>query len=193
MTHSETLELIDKAKNGCSDSFQQLSCQYQDLFYKICHKYRIPLEKTGFSFEEVLEEKDNLLFKCVLSYDENKGSKFSTWLSNQSRYFCLNKMGRKVRGILDDEFDMTTLPVKVEEQYVESDCQKLIDELINSLEDDRAKSIFQIRYNTARKNLSWDKVAESLNISRVTARKIHNNALAQLREQLCERNLLTIS
>ena len=35
-----------------------------------------------------------MIYKSAMSYNENKGSKFSTWLANQMRYFCLNSMNK---------------------------------------------------------------------------------------------------
>lgn len=190
MTHTECLTLIDKAKSGCSDSFVALSNQYQDLYYKVCHKYRVPLENQGFSFDEVLEEKDSVLFKCISSYNETKGSKFSTWLSNQARYFCLNKIGRKNHKLtLDSEFDMENIPLPDEEDYVDNDRLELITNLIDSLKDSRAKRVFQLRYANGRKNLCWDKIANIMKISRITANKIHKDSLKLLREELAKKSL----
>lgn len=184
LNESDCLKLINASKAGSSESFTVLNDSYGDLFYKICHKYRISLERSGVSFDEILEEKENLLFKCVRSYDPSHGAKFSTWVANQSRYFCLNKLLKFKNQVKEDDFDFDTLGSLPENKNIDHDLLKKVEQIVNDLGDKRAFKIFKLRYGAERKNMGWKHIGKKLHISSVTARKIHNKALSLIKAKI---------
>lgn len=181
---ASSLNLISAARLGCSDSFIAIDRSYGDLFYKICHKYRFALEKNGVSFDEVLEEKYNLLFKCVRSFNPDKGSKFSTWVANQAKYLCLNKLAKFKNHLKEENFNFDTLPALPSINETDFEMVKVARGFIDNLEDRRAVDIFKLRYGADRKNLCWKNVGKKLKISSVTARKIHNKTLSLLKAKI---------
>ena len=59
------------------------------------HKYvpenmKAALNASGISIDDVIQEKEYLVYKSVMSYNPEKKVKFNTWLGNQVRYHCLN-------------------------------------------------------------------------------------------------------
>ena len=49
---------------------------------------------SGVHPEDVLSDKDYIIYKSAISYNPDYKIKFSTWLGNQVRYHCLNKINR---------------------------------------------------------------------------------------------------
>jgi hypothetical protein len=47
---------------------------------------------SGTHPEDISSDKDYLIYKSAVSYNPTKKIKFSTWLGNQVRYYCLNKI-----------------------------------------------------------------------------------------------------
>src|SRR5690349_20438133 len=76
-----------KSQND-SDSFLELKSRHEKLFYSICSSYCSKVRML--KYEDVIENCDFILNKAIQSYENNKKTKFSSWLGNQSRYFCLN-------------------------------------------------------------------------------------------------------
>lgn len=184
LSDAECSTLIKSSKEGSSESFIALTISYGDLFYKICHKYRTAMEKNGILFDEILEEKHNLLFKCVRTYDSSHGAKFSTWVANQTRYFCLNRLLKFKNRIKEDNFDFDTLSSPIDEKRFDPELLKGVESFIKSLEDSRSAEIFKLRYGAERKNTGWREIGKKLHISSVTARKIHNKALSLIRAKI---------
>lgn len=183
-TDAECISLIQSSKEGSSESFEAIDSLYGDLFYKICHKYRIALERNGIPFDEVTEEKHNLLFKCVRSYDLSRGAKFSTWVANQTRYFCLNKLLKFKNQVKEDDFDFNTLSSPVKDSFVDAETLNGAESFIKELKDKRAIEVFKLRYGSEKKNTGWKSIGKKLHISSVTARKIHNKALSLIRAKI---------
>ena len=66
-------------------------------------KYAGGLIKNSVILNDILQQKEYVIYKSAMSYNPDKGSKFSTWLANQMRYFCLNSMNKNRLVATEDE------------------------------------------------------------------------------------------
>ena len=104
MERKTDLELIDRVKEkNCSDCLQELINRHSPLCYDICKKYSHVFPANGVRAEDVMLEKNYLIYKSAMSYKQDKKTKFSTWLGNQMRYLCLNSINKNRLIATEDE------------------------------------------------------------------------------------------
>ena len=98
------VSLISRVKReNCEESLKELINRHSALCYKVFFKYSNMLNSYGIDFNESIKEKDYVVYKSILSYNPDKKTKFSTWLGNFTRYYCLNLVNqRKGQITLED-------------------------------------------------------------------------------------------
>lgn len=176
------LDLVKSVKlNGCSGCFCKLIEAHSNLFYKICNRYIHALTRCGISKEDVFDNKNFIFLDSVVTFEECKGSKFSTWLANKSRYFCLNLISSRKRMV---NFTNDEIKQAIENKsFSQGDGKKFDEEfsyvmfLLGSLKDKRIKQIFQLRYLEGNKKIKWKSIASKLNISVQTAINLHSRGV----------------
>ena len=98
-------ELVIKVRDSnCNTSLKTLIHKHSALCFDICKKYSNAISKNGLRVEDVTQEKEFIIYKSAMSFNPDKGAKFSTWLGNQIRYNCLNKINKsRPHMLLEDE------------------------------------------------------------------------------------------
>tara|TARA_Y100000310_G_C20687347_1_gene819951 strand:+ start:3188 stop:3640 length:453 start_codon:yes stop_codon:yes gene_type:complete len=133
-------------------------------------------------YNDVVSEKELLVYKSALSYNPEKKAKFSTWLGNQVRYHCLNCVNKNRLLPVDDEF--LSHVIHKNQPDPEESLSEQVDYVINLLsqtKDNRVRKIFQIRYfSNPRKKTPWSSVAKKIGISTQTAINLHNKTIKML-------------
>lgn len=186
-------QLIKKIKNHrCSDSLKQLENMHGGLCLKIIKKYLSQLNHKNFSIEDLLKDKAYVVYQSALSFDPKRKIKFSTWLGNQIRYYCLNMINKNKNHLCLDDENIKFLVEKkqIEENHSEIDKSKIeyIFNLIQNMKDKRIEKIFKLRYFGARKLKSWNEIGKKLHISTQTAINIHNKTLGFLNKKITSKN-----
>ena len=110
----------------------------------MCKKYEPALNATGVSVDDVIQEKDYLVYKSAMSYNPEKKVKFNTWLGNQVRYHCLNTINNNNNFIKVEDSVLDFL--SIEENKDCSNDIEYVFSLLSQLKDDRIKEIFSLRY-----------------------------------------------
>jgi len=175
--------------HGCEESFLELCRRYENVYYKICQKYRHALIKSGVQPEDVFAEKDLIVLKCALSFDPNRNTKFSTWLGNYAKFTCLNYVNSKKYIFSSDTQELSDF---IEESQSVPDHTnnlseeyKILKSTMNELKDARIKKIFEMRYfYDNKKEGTWKKISESLGMSIQTAINLHKKGLVILKNRL---------
>ena len=104
MQRKTDLELIIGVREkNCSDCLQELFDRHSAICVDVYSKYAGGLTKNSVILNDVLQQKEYVIYKSAMSYNPDKGSKFSTWLANQMRYFCLNSMNKNRLVATEDE------------------------------------------------------------------------------------------
>jgi RNA polymerase sigma factor (sigma-70 family) len=182
-------QLTKKLKrDGCEQSFLELCRRYENVYYKICQKYRYALIKAGVQPEDVFAEKDLIVLKCALTFDPSRKTKFSTWLGNYAKFTCLNFVNSKKFIFNADTEELHSF---MEEAQYTSDIQDFTEEakialkILNELQDERIKKIFKMRYfRDKKKDGTWKKISEELGMSIQTAINLHKKGLRLLKNRL---------
>lgn len=188
------LDLINKIKNNQdSDSLKNLDLKHSGICMQMIKKYEPVLKNSGIDVDEIYQDKIFVVYKSALNFNPSKNVKFSTWLGNQMRYYCLNLLNKNnysismdnenIKNILEKQQCLLPSDTKIKEN------SDLILDLLNQMKDNRALIIFKLRYFTNKnKKLSWHKIAKKLDISTQTAINIHNKCLKLLSSKINSKN-----
>lgn len=124
--------------------------------------------------DDAINEKDYIIYKSAISFNPEKKTKFSTWLGNQIRYNCLNKINKsRPHMLLEDEESDFLIEKNDGPNFAE--IKEYVINILDQLKDERIKEIFEIRYfSGTRKCVTWEKVGQRLEISSQTAINLHN-------------------
>lgn len=188
--------LVQRVKEtACSDSFNEISKRHSNLFYKVCQNYIKTLSALGYSSNDILEEKDIVIFEAILKFKSEKKALFSTWLGNYTRYFCLNKINA-VKNMPEVSHDENFAQIFDEVSFQEHDSKQpnlnlsSIFSVLQSQKDKRILRIFQLRYDPDnRKKRTWQVIANELKLSTHSIIQLHKKGLKLIREEISRKNL----
>ena len=182
-------ELVRMVKEkSCEESLAILIDRHEKLYFKMCQKY-IPQGQCEYvlSLEDTIGNKSTIIYECILSFDPDKGTKFSTWLGNFVRYKCLNYLNKQSRFVNMEEDGLTHIFNKKSiEEYDANDLKNEFDYiifLINQFKDKRIQKVFKLRYLSGRKKMTWVKIGEAMKVSAQTAINLHNKGRITLRKK----------
>jgi len=194
MQKKTDLELINGIKlKNCSDCLQELFNRHSAICVDVCSKYASSLISNGVILSDVLQQKEYMIYKSAMSYNSEKGAKFSTWLANQMRYLCLNSMNKN-RLIATEEEQINSIVNSKNfnnpQGQINLDVKiDFIKNLISQIKDKRVEKIFRIRYfNSNRKKTPWAKIAKELGVSTQTAINLHNKTIKLIKTKMTSKN-----
>jgi|11BtaG_2_1085332.scaffolds.fasta_scaffold05685_6 DNA-directed RNA polymerase specialized sigma24 family protein len=165
-----------KDKNKC---FSELVNRYEKVYYKICHKYTLGRDKE--SKVEALLNKESFFYEALLNYDENKKTKFSTYLSSILKWKLIKEYHNSKKATFT-ELDENA---KYEDHYTSKEFNLV--SALNELKkdrDSRVYKIFKLRYldGEGNKLMPWNKVCTYLDLSIQGCIDIHNKFLEKKRK-----------
>lgn len=174
------IELVQNIKNNIDteESIKGLINYHAPLLNKIAYKYVIPLFNSGSNIEEILKEKEYIIYKAALTFKEEKGVKFSSYLGSFVRWYCLNKINRSEdwKHIID--FPLESI---VADQPIDEITLEYVKSLLNNFTNKKTKKVFELRYFSGSKLMSWDKVGKMMGgISGQTANNWYKRGLKLL-------------
>lgn len=172
------------------ESLKMLINKHSALCNSLYKKYSNPMITSGVHLQDVIDQKDYIVYKSAMSFDPCKNSKFSTWLYNQVRYQCLNCMNENSHYLTLETDKLNYLIEKhtpIQKEY--KNINEYIMNIIESCADKRVEKIFKMRYmNGTNKKTPWNKIAKKLKISTQTAINIHNKAIKLLKTKVESKN-----
>jgi RNA polymerase sigma factor (sigma-70 family) len=185
------IALINEIKgNNCNESLIELSKLYSAVCYDMCNKYSHVLSNLGAEMQDLIDQKDYFVYRAATSFDPDRNVKFSTWLGNFTKYQCLNAINKRKNVVLLDDDKLTHFIEKESEERGRSDPRELKDtgeyvfNILNKLKDERISRVFNLRYFSGEKKLTWQKVAKKLDISTQTAINLHEKGRKILKNKL---------
>ena len=174
-------QLVEMVKNGDSDAFLELVNRHSAIFSNVQSKFAQIARNRGRDHGEINDSKYRIFYESCLTYKPEKGNKFSTWLANRVRYFCLNFINRsKPHFFFDDCIsNMHNIPL-TEKRAKESKIM----EILNSHEDKMGAEVCKRMYFFSdRRKPSLKKIAKDLGINTYQVAKIHKIMLKQLKKK----------
>lgn len=176
-------------QNNCETSFAEICKRHENLFYKICHRYDKKLNSFGIKIQEVLEDKYFVIFTSIISFDESKNCKFSTWLANQARFNCLNKINKSKNFInLEEEGEAVKFLENLSfEEYFKATKKintSIIIDLLSKLDDTRIVEIFRKKYVDGESKTKWSHIAKEMGVSTQTILNLHKKGLQYISKKI---------
>ena len=187
--------LVDKVKeNDCLRSMKWIINRHSPLCMKIMKRYVPAMMATNSFSTDMYKEMNVLIYQSIISFDPNRKVKFSTWLGNQTRYFCLNKLNKssKIKYLTVDSESIEAIADKEEHCPPERNehVRDYIFNILEQMKDKRIKKVFRIRYFRCNRKLTpWDKIAKNMDVSTQTVINLHNRGKELLKKKLSSMNL----
>jgi len=190
----EDLQLVNNIKKDkkTEDSLKELIDRHTGIYLDIVNKYTRDGNTTNRL--DLIDEKDYNIYQAALKYEGDRGTKFPTFLGNETKWICLNKFNKRKKDpqlSIDDVKESDVLnfkkeKIKKEDLEVFSEAIKLS----KMHKDKRVEKIFEMRYITGEKNkvMPWKKISQELNMSIQGCINIHNSAVEKFKIELKDKD-----
>lgn len=146
-----------KEKKNLKDNLETLYQRHSGAYFHIINNYKPFVNSVDGEFFE--DSKESMFYQTILKFDPDKKAKFSTFLMNQTKYFCLNTINRNKRACVDEDF------FEEEEEKSENPLDKIelhdIIDLADHYYDERLARIMFYRFKDAEIH-SWREVSQNL-------------------------------
>jgi RNA polymerase sigma factor (sigma-70 family) len=184
-------KLIKKIVNKqCNESLKKLVDKHGGMIFNIGKKYCV---SCNLDLNELNDNKYWIIFNAAKSFDPQKGSKFSTWLGNQVRFFCLNFKNKNSKLVpIEDqhlEFFINDLNKKNQLSNQKELVNTIID-LFNDITDPNTKNAIYYRYfHNKERILNYSEIAEILNVTPQTVLNWHNKFINFAKKKLTSKSI----
>lgn len=188
-------ELVKEVKeNACSDSLMELSKRHSKLCFSIYNQYQNGIVSAGKNFDDIVRDKDLIIWKSCLSFNPDKGSRFSTWLANQITYQCLTEVSRNrnTNLSLEDDEAKVFLNSQTGTNDQNTHLKDYFTHILTSLKDTRIHKIYDMRYFDGEFR-SWDSIGKEMQLSIETVIKLHDKGLDFLKKKLTSHTITDIT
>ena len=194
MNEKTDLQLINEIKiTKSDDAYNELLVRHTGLFQKIYQKYEGALSNSGFNNKEVLDNKDHVFVKAIYSFDDSKKNKFSSWLGNQVRFFCLDLINDNINlfhPVTEEENRMVEEQMSFDSRLLNSDNLDYFNFMLSQLSDQRVADVIRYRFlDTDRNHRKWNYIAKQMGISVMTASKLCQKGLQLMKYKLTSKQI----
>lgn len=186
MIETSDNELVTKVKlHQCNQSLKTLIDRHSALCFDIFKKYNKILQERGISPEDLVSEKDYIIYKCTLNFDETQNSKFSTWLANHVKYKCLTNITKHKWAVSLDDENQKNLTANLSQDSNDFEEKKeFIFNLLSQMKDKRLEKIIMLRYYGDKSSRKWKNISKELGVTYQTAITLHKKALEFLKTKI---------
>ena len=178
--------LIKKiVKNQCNKSLKELVERHSGMLFNIGKKY---CTSCLLDLQEINDNKYWIIFNAAKSFDPNKGSKFSTWLGNQIRFFCLNYKNKNNKFFTVEDKTLEIIVNAFNKKEESSNKKEIINKIIDlfhEISDPNTKNAIYYRYfHSQERILNYAEIAEILNVTPQTVLNWHNKFIEFAKKKL---------
>jgi len=186
LSDSDLIENIKNA-NNVDESLQELINRHSGIYLEMVNAFLRNCNNDSLK-DDIVSEKDLIIYNSALKYDSTKGTKFSTFLGNEAKWTCLNasNKNKKFLELTDQNFDFQTL--KEEKETEKEDFKnQILNKFKKHLDiypDKRVSKIFNMRYENVNKLTPWRKISKEMDLSIQGCINIHNSALKTIAKKI---------
>ena len=150
------LQLINniKQKKKVDECLQELIDRHSGIYLDIVNSFLKNCNNDSLK-NEIINDKEYAIYNSVLKYDENRGTKFSTFLGNEAKWMCLNasNKNKKYVELNDSTYNFENLQDDSEIHFSQFKDQilKEFKHQISQHPDKRIQKIFSMRYSGNKK------------------------------------------
>jgi RNA polymerase sigma factor (sigma-70 family) len=183
--YSDNKLINNVKKNQCNESLKELVNRHSGMIFNMGKKY---CPSCNLDINDLNDNKYWIIFNAIQSYDPNKGSKFSTWLGNQIRFFCLNHKNKNNKFVPTEnsslEFFINDFLKKENTTNKKEVINKIVD-LFNQISDPNTKNAIYYRYFYDKERiLNYAEIAEILSVTPQTVLNWHNKFIDFAKKKL---------
>ena len=168
-------------------SLKELITRHSGIYYGIVNHY-VPDHSIYCRKQDLIEEKDLHIYNAALKFNADKGTKFSTFLGNETKWLCLNSYNRARRKPLEtkDPDDLDFIDKIDNSDTIDETLLNEIYKMVEMHPDSRVAKIFKLRYKEGQGNkvLPWKCVAPSVNLSIQGCINVHNAVIKDIKNKL---------
>lgn len=177
--------IIDKQ---CNESLKELVNKHSGIIFNIGKKY---CSSCSLDISELNDNRYWIAFNAAKSFNGMKGSKFSTWLGNQVRFFCLNYKNKNSKLIPIEneqlEFFINNFSKNDDKKNQKEVINKITD-LFNQISDPNTKNAIYYRYFYNKERiLNYSEIADILNVTPQTVLNWHNKFVRFAKKKLTKK------
>lgn len=159
----------------CNESLKELVNRHSGIIFNIGKKY---CSSCNLDISELNDNRYWIVFNAAKTFNATKGSKFSTWLGNQVRFFCLNHKNKNSKLIPIEnehlEFFINNFS-KNDEKVNQKEVIHTIIDLFNQISDPNTKNAIYYRYFYNKERiLNYSEIADILKVTPQTVLNWHN-------------------
>ena len=177
-------EIKNVQAKDCNESLKKVIERYSPVFISMYSKYIKPLSDSGADANDILSDKDLIIYESAKSFDLGERSSFCTWLSNNVKYKCLHMISKQTKKqILADRFKKNSDSIISDYPYKNIEMNKFIFNTLNKIKDKRIERVYSLRYFSGEK-MTWSKIGKQLGFSSQTAINLHKRGAEILRRKI---------
>jgi RNA polymerase sigma-70 factor (ECF subfamily) len=175
------MDAIRRSRAGDTGAFAEVFDQYKNLVYRTAYL----MLGDAHDAEDALQDVFWQVYRALSSYDPAKGA-FTTWLHRITVNYCLNRQRRDRVGVAlhDDHWDPAP-GFASPEHLVESDDS--LHRMLGTLSE-KQRAVVVLRFVW---DLSYDEIAQILDIPLGTVQSRLHGALKAVRARLAEGQTIT--
>jgi DNA-directed RNA polymerase specialized sigma subunit len=189
MENLSDIQLIKNIKRNkhVNESLLELIDRHSGIYLDIVNSFLKNCHNDALR-DDIVNDKELAIYNSALKYDENKGTKFSTFLGNEAKWMCLNasNKNKKYLELNDHTFDFEKLKYdcnKAHQDFKDSVLSDFKNQLKNH-PDKRLQKIFALRYSGNKKLTPWRKISKEMKLSIQGCINIHNAALNSISKNI---------
>ena len=179
------IEIEKIQKEDCSIALQQVIDRYTPVFLSMYSKYSASIVKSGADPNDIVSDKDLIIYESAKSFNLDKGSSFCTWLSNNVKYRCLHLMNKSTKTTLLERRvkQNTIVDVDSKNPYKNKELNSFIFNELNKIKDSRVEKVYSLRYFSGGK-MTWARIGKALGFSSQTAINLHKKGAEILKRKI---------
>ena len=186
-------DLVRQIKDtGDEAALLELVNRHSGLYYKTVAK-NAPFCRIDDITDDFYRRKEAEIFKAAKSFDENKGSKFSSWLANQTRYSLLTE--RTIEKNEPSFFEFKTEYGGCCDETPETELSQK-DEVANILSfveehfNERIMRVFKLKwFGNDGRGMNFEQIGEEEGISPQAAHQNFTLAMNRVKEEFKDSHL----
>lgn len=189
MENLSDLDLINRIKNKrkIGESLQELIERHSGIYLDIVNSFMKNCNNDSLK-DEIINDKDFAIYNSALKYDENRGTKFSTFLGNEAKWICLNAQNKNKKFIAmnDSNYELDKIKDETDKSkaILEEQILRDFNEELKKHPDKRIHKIFSMRYSGTKKLVPWRKISKEMKLSIQGCINIHNAALNSISKNI---------
>ena len=182
----DLIKKIQKHKE-VAPCLEELVCRHSGIYFDIISKL-VPKASPYCSRDDLFDDRNFNIYSAAIKFDPTKGTKFSTFLGNETKWVCLNlyNKAKKKPMLTKSPEELDFIEKEMNDDMIDSVLLKEIFAIVDKHPDRRVGKIFHLRYEEGEGNkaLPWKNVAPQVGLSIQGSINVHDMVIKDLKQKL---------